>query len=270
MRCKPLFKAEIKRNELGSLSNKLLLHALKPRLWFLVHLHTKFEATVTHRQRTNTENETNTEDPDEIDLDEDDDAGAQELAAASAPADTRHTEFLGMESNDGACSAESNVESLTAQMTRFLSLDKCLPQRRHLQIAHVEASASPCRAPPARDSAAAWLDNDAPWLAILRRTHEWTQQTRRWVVLPESLPITDAKLTQAREVLEQRMKIPRNFARTAAPFDTSSDPHRTYGPPQGMVGNPQTDAFLKALGLEHRITVLFDMPPHPSLFSFKL
>jgi len=46
---------------------------------------------------------------------------------------TTTTSFLGLEST---CQ-ENDVQDLTQQMTQFLSLDKCLPRRKHLQIVNL-------------------------------------------------------------------------------------------------------------------------------------
>jgi lariat debranching enzyme len=62
IRKKPFFKAEIERNELGSLPNKELLDVLKPRHWFAAHLHVKFHATVVHGEN-NSNNSSNARTP---------------------------------------------------------------------------------------------------------------------------------------------------------------------------------------------------------------
>ena len=60
------------------------------------------------------------------------------------------------------------------------------------------------------------------------------------------------------------LAVPLNFERTVPPFDptaaSGSGPHPRgpSGPPRSMVGNPQTDALLSALGLDHVVTVPFD------------
>lgn len=45
---KPFFTQDIKKGQLGSPLNNVLLHHLKPRYWFSGHLHVKFKANVNH------------------------------------------------------------------------------------------------------------------------------------------------------------------------------------------------------------------------------
>jgi len=176
------------------------------------------------------------------------------------------TEFVGMESNDGICPASSNMETLTDQMTRFLSLDKCLPKRRHIQITHLEPSSSrPVSNGIELTSNKTWLEYDASWLAMLKRSQGWTQRTRGVVAVGEgSGPITNNEIEEVVKRFEGEddesetnpLVIPQHFAVTAPTHDPSSG-NRSYGPPPPMMGNPQTDQLLNTLGLEHRITVPF-------------
>jgi len=263
---KPFFKDEIDSGSLGSPANESLLHSLKPKHWFAAHLHVKFEACVRHKN----------------------DNTSTQVAKPAAS-----TKFHGVESNDGICpdNNESNMETLTDQMTRFLSLDKCLPKRRHIQILHVEPSSSKILGASDAVSAEevvfpekAWLEYDPSWLAVLRRTDGWTQRTHNVVRVSEDSfvqnPITDDEVSDVTARLEQicekrrfaqggnavvydehdgastiATKIPHNFATTVPPYNPHAQ--QSYSRPSPMIGNPQTDQFLEMLGLEHRITVPF-------------
>lgn len=254
---KPFFKQEIESNSLGSPANETLLHALKPRYWFSAHLHVKFAAEVHHVGSKVS----------------DDDAVDDKKTAAGA---NDCTNFVGMESNEGICPdrTETNMESLTDQMTRFLSLDKCLPKRRHLQVLHVEPSSTrsvhKTDTSQAEESNKSWLEYDPTWLAIHRRTENWSQRTQNRLEIPhdefEQAPINNVELQDITNRLALAastrsesnttmcpLAIPQNFVRTVRPYDLNS--RQQYGPPCPMLGNPQTDSFLEMLGMEHKLTV---------------
>jgi len=276
LRKKPYFKQEIEDNELGSPANEVLLNTLKPKYWFAAHLHVKFEALVRHNDDDNDkkslENDTKQEATvvGEGKTEESNKPGKErkpeEDTKDPANGDNNTTEFVGMESNDGICPASSNMETLTDQMTRFLSLDKCLPKRRHIQITHLEPSSSrPVSNGIELTSNNTWLEYDASWLAMLKRTQGWTQRTRGVVAVEDSSdPITNDEIEEVVKRFEGEddesetnpLVIPQNFAVTAPTHNPSSG-NRSYGPPPPMMGNPQTDQLLNILGLEHRITVPF-------------
>eukprot|EP00985_Skeletonema_marinoi_P009294 scaffold4321_cov131-Skeletonema_marinoi.AAC.2 len=258
---KPFFQKEVQDNSLGSPANEQLLHLLKPRYWFSAHLHVKFSAEIRHRSSEGPQNDS--DDATKRSALKSGDGAAQEQNTAA-------TEFHGMESNDGNCpDSNPNVQSLTEQMTRFLSLDKCLPKRRHIQIMHVEPSMttrSSTESPSAGVENTPWLEYDTQWLSVLSQTHEWTQRTRSPVNLANgNASVTKEQIHHLEESLKARSKerdevnplaIPRNFSMTVRPYDSSS-PRQSYNAPS-QIGNPQTDAFLSMLGLSHRITVPYN------------
>ncbi|SCU93971.1 LAFA_0F19174g1_1 [Lachancea sp. 'fantastica'] len=96
LKLKPFFKEDIRRNNLGSPVSWQLLRKLMPTWWLSAHLHVRFEAEVVSNKRGLEE-----PNPDEIDLDLDFDT--------QKPAPTK-----------------------TA--TKFLALDKCGRNRKHLEF----------------------------------------------------------------------------------------------------------------------------------------
>ena len=257
---KPFFQKEVQDNSLGSPSNEQLLHLLRPLYWFSAHLHVKFSAEVKHRSNERPQNDS-------------DDAAKRsgsncgdDAAKESNEGESATTEFHGMESNDGNCpDSNPNIQSLTDQMTRFLSLDKCLPKRRHIQIIHVEPSMTTQNSSEdqsAEVESRVWLEYDMQWLSVLSRTHEWTQRTRSPVNLTNAnVIVTMEQIRHLEKSLKVTSKdgnvaIPRNFSMTVRPFDSTSSRHSYQAPSQ--IGNPQTDEFLSMLGLSHRITVPYN------------
>ena len=274
VRRKPFFRDEVGSNTLGSEANEELLHALRPCHWFAAHLHVKFEAEVCHAAPKEEESKAQAVD-----------GGGEEKAAT----DNGDSGAASKPSADDAI--EDAVDSL-ARTTRFLSLDKCLPRRRHIQVVHVEpSSARSIEHAGEMVRSGPWLEYDPSWLAVLRRSHPLTVRTRGTVPAPEVGAATEDEVQEVMRRLEEArasncdegeedgddddsveaatpdmspLAVPLNFERTVPPFDptaaSGSGPHPRgpSGPPRSMVGNPQTDALLSALGLDHVVTVPFD------------
>ena len=145
LRKKQFFRQEVEQNNLGSPANEDVLNTIKPRWWFSAHLHVKFEATVRHVDGEQGEDGTNRligiigVTPSQVATAKTatvaEEGSNQMLVRLVMQEDEQTTSFVGLESP--ACPTESSISDLTEQMTRFLSLDKCLPRRQHLQIVNI-------------------------------------------------------------------------------------------------------------------------------------
>jgi lariat debranching enzyme len=259
LRQKPHFQDEVARNDLGSPANRQLLDSLKPKWWFAAHLHVKFKASVVHglpQGSSSSAPATSTTLVPSQTIRKMPEAASEETAPDSSdiPSTESTTQFVAVESTDSCC----NGPDLTQQMTRFLSLDKCLPRRQCLAILHLPVAD---RQPDPK------LEYDLEWLAVLSKTHELTQ-THHGTVTPPSIlaTVTDADVEQARKRLEDCATSDDNFldipmdgfvATVPAHAGPTSPLPRPLPPPLPQMGNPQTDRLLGVFGLRHIGTIPF-------------
>jgi lariat debranching enzyme len=237
IRTKPFFRAEIERNNLGSRPNRELLDYLRPKWWFSAHLHVKFHAQVNHGTMNDQKKPGQPATKNNTLL-----VPSQAISTnANGPA---VTQFVSNESKDPCLGPD-----LTEQMTQFLALDKCLPRRSYLSILHVPVDER------REDSR---LEFDTEWLAILRKTHDLTKNTRGNVRIPNA----SAHVTSEDRVeMQQRLGslvIPENFCATVPPHVGAYHQHSRLPPPLLRMGNPQQDWLLDILGVKHISTVPYD------------
>ncbi|XP_031729282.1 lariat debranching enzyme [Anarrhichthys ocellatus] len=130
------------------------------------------------------------------------------------------------------------------RVTKFLSLDKCLPYREFLQIVDVAE----------RPGSSEGLEYDPEWLAILKSTnslqntapHPWNPPENnglheRWDFTP-----SEAAMMQVVKDLGGDLAVPDNFSRTVQPYDPNKpQPHAT----PSCNTNPQTTELCATLGL---------------------
>ncbi|KZO89748.1 Metallophos-domain-containing protein [Calocera viscosa TUFC12733] len=297
IRHKPFFQSEIRTNSLGSPPLLDLLKTIRPARWFSAHLHTRFEATFTHETPTQSpdvaeipeatvnpeeiiieDEEDETEaivdgsgkvvkggtdaptaaaNPDEISMDDDDELKAEVEQAPGAPSRSisEHT----------SVDASTALESPSRQSTYFLALDKCLPNRRYLEIVDV-----PSPMPVGIDGVA--ITFDPQWLAITRAFFPYLSLEARQKDMPD-LPTMKAEvgrqLAWVKSHLTHGGAIPINdvqqFKKTASGGTEQTRGVRWYT-------NPQTEALCKLLEVENVInpppsTLTTSSIPVPSIAS---
>jgi hypothetical protein len=99
---------QAERGELGSPPNQQLLEALQPAYWFAAHLHCKFAAVVPHNQHQR-----------------------QQQQGANPQQQQQQGQQFALPGMPAASAAAAGSEP---KVTRFLALDKCLPNRDFLQV----------------------------------------------------------------------------------------------------------------------------------------
>ncbi|KAI4259202.1 MAG: hypothetical protein LQ352_000876 [Teloschistes flavicans] len=142
-------------------------------------------------------------------------------------------------------------EAITNKRTHFLALDKCLPQRRFLQLMDVDPISVPS---PVKSDTPCRLTYDKEWLAIIRTFSSVDPLTSPIPPdLGEShyLPLIEAEEAWVDKnlVTANQMAIPENFEPTAPSYDPSVGLHPKEHPREYT--NPQTVAFCKLLDIHN-------------------
>lgn len=271
---KSFFEKDAKDGTLGSQAAKLVMDRLRPLYWFSAHLHVKFSAVVHHKNQADTTNgasaptavEQPSKNTDEIDLDmddEDDDAMENAQAAngdQAAPSQNGHP--VNEVSDDlkaqlpAAFTAEKTPpperlpfpKDIANKTTRFLALDKCLPNRHFLQLVSIPTHTG------AKDEIQrpVMLEYDKEWLAICRvfgPSLKVGDDTATSKDLGEAhyrpLIETEEKWVQENLVDRNKMTVPENFQITA-PVYVEERGIRNVQMPREYTNN-QTSAFCELL-----------------------
>ena len=142
---------------MGSPPAEMLLYRLKPLYWFSAHMHVKFEAKVTHTPIFK-----EAINPDEINVD----------------------------------SSEDENDEKPVKTTKFLALDKCLPNRKFIEFIDI---AIPNPLPTV-------IKLDPEWLSILKATEHYLTFDRQSPILPTDEEICD-KIDEARKWIDKQENI---------------------------------------------------------------
>ncbi|KAI0192316.1 lariat debranching enzyme [Xylaria flabelliformis] len=312
---KPHFRKESIDGVLGNPAAEYVMDRLRPAYWFSAHMHCKFtaikkyqppgaepaqaETNAEERPALTSEPEQATGNPDEIDLDdEDDEAPAEDThdteatSSVSQPVPSGVTDELraqlpasfaapapeqrGPKLNPG----QPIPASITNTTTRFLSLDKCLPGRKFIQLcalSPVNASQSTRHLPsPSRKSSSPLRKSPSPSRKRRYTLHydaEWLAITR---VFAQHLTIGDPSAATAPDLGEEeytrlidverawvdehvvrarKLAVPENFEITAPPHQHGM-PESVPNQPDEYT-NPQTTAFCELVGVPN----LWDASP---------
>jgi len=165
-----------------------------------------------------------------------------------------HVKWVAVVDHDKANEADADLfeeqEHLnTNRYTRFLALDKALPQRDFLQVVDI----------PARQRMPYELNYDAEWLAILRNTNDMMSLTPAHIRLPVKGIDNDYDRSASQEDIEIvradldfNLHIPRNFRTTV---DLYNPKEHWKKRPVELLRNPQNTEFCAKLGLVDPFTV---------------
>ncbi|KAL8928073.1 MAG: hypothetical protein Q9172_001060 [Xanthocarpia lactea] len=214
----------------------------------------------------------NVRNTDEIDLDMDDDdlctsepAVVESATSAVPPHDTTETDGVPPDlraqlpasfarptpAAAAAAPSMSHPEAIVNNRTQFLALDKCLPNRRFLQILEIDPISE---SSPITTSAPYRFTYDKEWLAITR-TFASINPLNSPVPADEGEPYYRSLIETEEAWIEENvvkagmMVIPENFAITAPIYDPSVGLHPKDHPKEYT--NPQTVAFCKLLGIDN-------------------
>lgn len=135
--------------------------------------------------------------------------------------------------------------------TRFLALDKCLPQRRFLQIIDFPAASGPVT-----------LSYDLEWLAILCITKHLIEvkPTMHYMPGPDSpyrydFTPTDDEKALVLEKMAHNLAVPSNFVRTAEPYNPQQRKNGHTKQPNAQL-NAQTTTLCERLGIDDPISLV--------------
>ncbi|KAI5970027.1 DBR1 [Candida margitis] len=222
---KPYFAQDVKKGQLGSPLNKVLLHHLKPQYWFSGHLHVKFEANVNHNK------------------------------PEPKPVKNVNEISLDMDSSDEASDDDSQEHKKVKPNahvehdTHFLALDKYGPRRSYFKVIDVPISEN--RSHPSVDSEELYYDKQA--IAINRVVERYAtdhkaefelidprEVLRNQKKFEKFIPLVAKELEKLDQLDDGSFKIPRNFE-VVAPADHEGD--LKYFP------NNQTEVYCRKFGI---------------------
>ncbi|KAE8152900.1 lariat debranching enzyme, C-terminal domain-containing protein [Aspergillus avenaceus] len=146
-------------------------------------------------------------------------------------------------------------EDISNKTTRFLALDKCLPNREFLQLVEFETISDPKDAQCERPYR---LQYDKEWLAITRVFAKDLQLGDPRAKPPPDLGdivykpliVEEEKWVEENIIKSGKMNVPDNFVPTAPFYDPSIPVTTSQMPPEYT--NPQTSQFCELIGIENK------------------
>jgi lariat debranching enzyme len=242
-RKKSFLEEDAQTERLGSVAAKLVLGRTRPQYWLSAHLHVKYAATFDEEAPNHSEHPSNgLNDSHSIDEEESD-----SVAEDQSEQLVNHKPKL---------STAEPPSGITNRTTRFLSLDKCLPNRDFLQLLEVKSFHEGPFTRPLR------LQYDKEWLAITRVFADHLSFGDPSADVPvdkgqdfyKTLIENEERWVEENLVQTHSMDVPDNFVQTA-PISDPIDDIRSISCPREY-SNPQTKTFCELL----QIPNVFDAP----------
>lgn len=146
------------------------------------------------------------------------------------------------------------------QTTKFLSLDKCLPRRKFLQIIDIGNESNNLQ-----DKS---LSLDPEWLSILKKTDKLlsvVSYNQAPIPITENIEITSQDLEEIKEDFQSCFEIPDNFKQTAPVYNENESDEQE--PCQDFYLNEQTTLLCEMLNIRDPLRVLLEKKGKSSIIN---
>jgi len=279
LRRKPFLRGDITSKQLGSPPLMGLLRNLQPTWWFAAHLHTRFEARVRHDPVLETTTTTSpssrsgppprADNPDEITIDDGaavvDSRFDSPSGAATVP---RVAESIAPPApqNPDEITLDDEIEAVEPpppppRETKFLALDKCLPNRQFLEVVDIPTQEKEQeREGGERSRDGVVLCYDPEWLAITRAFQPYLSREHKQAAYPSP---GDARAAVSREWDWVHAHVPPKLNLGAGAWCVDAcQRFPVRSPPAGgaLIGHPdREDNSAAALAQTEAFTALLEM-----------